>query len=151
MPGRILVGVDGSDGSARALRWALTEARAHGMVVDAVTVWESPNVFGEGFFTPEGEKELAGAARRRLERTIEEVVGEHPGTEVHPIVYRGDPGAVLCRWSEDADLLVVGSRGLGGFTGLLLGSVSAKCAHHGRCPVVVVPNVVSGEASVPRP
>lgn len=139
MPGRILVGVDGSEGSARALRWALDEAKARGMLVDAVTVWESPNVYGEGFYEPEGEREIADTAHRRLDRQLAEVVGDRHDVEVHPIVYRGDPAEVLCRWSEDAQLLVVGSRGLGGFSGLVLGSVSTKCAHHSRCPVVVVP------------
>lgn len=151
MAGRILVGVDGSEGSARALRWALGEAGAHGMMVDAVAVWESPNVYGEGFYSPEGERQVAEAAHQLLDRTIADVVGDHPGVEIHPIVYRGDPAEVLCQWSEDAQLLVVGSRGLGGFSGLLLGSVSAKCAHHSSCPVVVVPPAGSREAPGPRP
>lgn len=151
MAGRILVGVDGSEGSARALRWALAEARAHGMMVDAVTVWESPNVYGEGFYTPEGERQVAEAAHDLLDRTIAQVAGDRPDVEVHPIVYRGDPADVLCQWSADAQLLVVGSRGLGGFGGLLLGSVSAKCAHHSSCPVVVVPTAGPREASGPAP
>lgn len=151
MAGRILVGVDGSAGSVRALRWALDEAKARGMIVDAVTVWESPNVYGEGLYVPEGEQELAESARRQLDRIVAAVVADHPDVEVYPIVFRGDPAAVLCSWSEDAQLLVVGSRGLGGFTGLLLGSVSAKCAHHSSCPVVVVPGAAPGEASTPPP
>lgn len=145
MSDRILVGVDGSEGSARALDWALSEARAHGMIVDAVSVWESPNVYGEGFYTPEGERQQADAVRERLDRTIAQVVRDPANVEVHPIVYRGDPAEVLCRWSRAAKLLVVGSRGLGGFSSLLLGSVSSKCAHHSACPVVVVPQAPPGE------
>lgn len=148
MTSRILVGVDGSAGSRRALHWAVTEAKASGAIVDAVIVWESPYAFGEGLYTPVDEKRFADAARERLVQIIAEVAGQDPGVEVHPIVLRGDPAEVLCTWSDEASLLVLGSRGHGGFAGLLLGSVSAKCAQHSTCPVVIVPK---GKGEEPAP
>ena len=136
---RILVGVDGSAGSRRALLWAISEAKARDCIIDALAVWESPNAVGESLWTPPEEKRLADEALGRLSETIEEVAGADPGVEIHPVVLRGDPAQILCSWSNDAQLLVLGTRGHGGFVGLLLGSVSSKCAQHSSCPVVIVP------------
>jgi nucleotide-binding universal stress UspA family protein len=138
MAGRILVGVDGSIGSRTALRWAIEEATARGAVLDAVIVWESPYDFAKFYYSVD-HKEIAERARERLLETIAEVAGPHPAVEVRPVVLEGDPAQLLCAWSDDADLIVVGSRGRGDFAGMLLGSVSTKCAHHSRCPVVIVP------------
>jgi len=150
--GRILVGVDGSDGSHRALSWAIAEARVRGSLVQAVTVWRSPydpdemeNLWvelgpdrAERIETVENGR-LASRARARSEATLAEVAGEDPGIEIEPTILSGDPASTLCRLSASADLLVVGTRGHGGVAGLVLGSVSTECAHHSRCPVVIVP------------
>lgn len=140
MAARILVGVDGSEGSRRALQWAVEEAQARGALVDAVIVWQSPYDFSGGLYYIRGDEEkIAESARERLIETVAEVTGQNPTVEIHPVALEGDPAQTLLAWSEDADLLVVGSRGRGGFARLALGSVSAKCAHHSRCPVVIVP------------
>jgi len=139
--GRILVGVDGSEASRRALRWAIDEATARGATLDAILVWPSPNAYVDGLYVPVDEKKLIGDARERLAQTVAEVAGTDPQVDIHPVVLEGDPAQVLCTWSGEAELLVVGSRGHGDFAGLLLGSVSTKCTQHARCPVVVVPPV----------
>lgn len=142
MPGRILVGVDGSEGSLRALRWAVEEAAVRGAVVVAMAVWQSPYdyMIGDGgIYGPVDEKKLIEAAREALTKAIATVAAEHPDVRIEPLVVEGDPAEVLCERAQDADLLVVGSRGHGVFSGLLLGSVSSKCAHHCRRPVLIVP------------
>jgi nucleotide-binding universal stress UspA family protein len=136
--GRILVGVDGSDGSRRALAWAIEQAAARGAVVQPVIVWQRGFDYGSDRYWPADEK-TAETAGKRLGAMIAEVAGPDPAVTIDPLVLEGDPGRILCARSADVDLLVVGSRGLGGFAGLVLGSVSTKCAHHSRCPVVIVP------------
>ncbi len=113
--GDVVVGVDGSEASADALRWAVRYARMTGATVRAVTVWHYPASFGWAPTTAIPEMDLEGDARQALKETLEQVVG-----------------------AEDADLLVVGSRGHGAFAGMLLGSVSEHCVHHATCPVVVI-------------
>ena len=85
---------------------------------------------------------VSAEGQRRAERTLREAVervrSAHPSAEVETTVVEGPPARVLVDMSADADLLVVGSRGLGGFSGLLLGSVSQQCVHHAHCPVTVV-------------
>ena len=137
MAGRILVGVDGSIGSRAALRWAIEEATARGAVLDAVIVWESPYDFAKFHYSVD-HKEIAKRARERLLETIAEVAGPHPAVEVRPVVLEGDPAQLLCAWSDDADLIVVGSRGRGDFAGMLLGSVSEHCVTNAHCPVLVL-------------
>jgi len=144
MARRILVGVDGSTGSRSALGWAIEEAAARRALLDAIIVWQSPYDF-KGSYYPFDENKIAESARERLVETISEVAGPHPAVEVHPVVLEGDPAQLLCAWSGDADLLVVGSRGRSDFADMLLGSVSTKCAHHSRCPVVIVPKAAAVE------
>jgi nucleotide-binding universal stress UspA family protein len=143
--GRILVGVDGSAGSRRALRWAIDEADLRGATVIALTVWRGIEANDDmalelASFPSIGRRDRAMAemARERLEQAVSDTVGES-GVGIEPVVLEGDPAEALCRRSAEADLVVVGSRGHGTFTGLLLGSVSAKCAHHSPCPTVIVP------------
>lgn len=138
MAGRIVVGVDGSEGSSRALGWAVAEAAAREAVLQPVIVWQSPYDYGELRYAPVDEEQLAKGAAKRLEQALAEAAGEAPATATDPLVARGDPAQVLCARSAGADLLVVGSRGHGGFAGLMLGSVSTKCAHHSRCSLVIV-------------
>lgn len=136
---RIVVGVDGSEGSRRALAWAIGEAVARRARLEAVMVWSYP--YGSAMALSsviDGDK-LAEGTRHSLAKTVAEVAGPSPAVRIEPVVAEGDPAQVLCRLSGEADLLVLGSRGRGGFAGLLMGSVSTKCAHHGRCPVVIVP------------
>ena len=139
--GRILVGVDGSPPSVQAFEWAADEARRRAATLGIVHAWSAPTwVVAPGPLAPvpagpldyEAARQAAGEVVARL------VANAPPGVSVEPYVEPGTPAGVLLDRSEEADLLVVGSRGLGGFAGLLLGSVGQQCAHHAACPVVVV-------------
>ncbi len=135
-PGRVVVGVDGSPSSVAALRWAARVGGALGLEIDAVTSWEFPGSYGLAGAVNGWDPEVdAGAALARAVDTAFD--GEVPaGLRTH--VRRGRPAPVLLEASHHVEMLVVGSRGHGGFAGLLLGSVSTQCAEHARCPVVVV-------------
>lgn len=150
MAGRILVGVDGSPGSRRALAWALEEAAARGSVLEAVLVWRGPYDFPKDFYFPSDEEKPIAHARARLAEIVREVAAEHPEVEIESRVLEGDPAATLCRRAAQADALVVGSRGHGAIGALLLGSVSATCARHSPCPVVIVPAGRAAHAPVPQ-
>ena len=134
----VIVGVDGSPQSVFALAWACQRARTCGDLVRAVCAW-SLSASGEDWIVPPGEK---AAGRLRAERVLREAIEEvrrgQPAAEVEPLVVDGSAAQVLVDMSADADMLVVGSRGRGGFAGLLLGSVSQQCVHHARCPVTVI-------------
>jgi len=134
---RIVVGVDGSPSSIRALRWAAEQARRTGDRLVVVTTWEFPTTYG---WVPPYPPDFdpGGDARRLLESTVAEVLGEDPGVDVELVVEEGHAAPVLVQQAKGADLLVVGSRGHGGFTGMLLGSVSEHCVHHASCPVIVI-------------
>ena len=134
---RIVVGVDGSEESKQALRWAADESRCTGAEIDAVIAWEIPTGYGWGAVLP-ADYDPVLDARRALEDTIDEVLGRERDVVVHAIVEEGQPATVLLQLAKGARELVVGSRGHGGFAGLLLGSTSTQCMHHATCPVVVV-------------
>lgn len=139
----IVVGVDGSDGSRAALRFALAEARLRRARVRAVAAWHVPAlVYEGGFATPDTRvlDELADETGEMLARVVEEAADAASDVVVETIVREGQPATMLLDEAADADLLVIGSRGLGGFRGLLLGSVGQQCAHHASCPVVIVPH-----------
>jgi nucleotide-binding universal stress UspA family protein len=103
--------------------------------IDAVTVWDISAAMAEGWLDDwNPEKETAA----HLHTTLEEVLGSQPLVPVREIVRRGSAARELVQASQGAQLLVVGSRGHGGFTGLLLGSVSSACAEHAHCPVLVI-------------
>ena len=143
--GVVVVGVDGSAGSRRALRYALREAEIRGAALRAVAVWRGTEVDDDMVVEWASVPSLArldltaaAGAKDYLRQALSEVEGDYD-VEVEPLVLEGDPAEVLCRVAEAADMLVVGSRGHGGFAGLLLGSVSTKCAHHSPAPVVIVP------------
>ena len=144
MTRRIVVGVDGSEGSKRALEWAAREARLRAAPLEIVLVWlPSALIYaGSGWSVADNEmfEGLLESARERLERTCASVAPALDGLEVKRTVVEGTAARMLMDASVDADLLVVGTRGHGGFAGLLLGSVSAQCAHHSPCPVVIVPH-----------
>ncbi|MFC6238057.1 universal stress protein [Longivirga aurantiaca] len=139
--GHVIVGVDASPASKAALRWAADHAVARGLSLEAVAVWEIPATFG---WVGEEDLDPTEAARRGLESVVAEVVGTTPEVEI--TVARGHAALVLVEASERADLLVVGSRGMGGFAGLLLGSVSQHCVQHAHCPVVVVRGERGGQS-----
>jgi nucleotide-binding universal stress UspA family protein len=134
---RIVVGVDGSGGSIRALRWALREAQVTGGVVEAVSAWDIPVSYGFGPTVLDGEN-LEAAAAQTLATAVDDAAAAYPDVVVHQVVQRGHPAAVLIQQAEGAELLVLGSHGRGGFTGALLGSVSQHAVHHAACPVVVM-------------
>jgi nucleotide-binding universal stress UspA family protein len=136
----IVVGVDGSSGAAAALRFAAEEAELRGTTLRAVHAWTLPHVLAAGGLAPPPTpgliEELDAQARRVLDEALEAI--DDDGHPVERLVVQGSPALVLVAAAAGADLLVVGSRGHGGFAGLLLGSTSQQCALHARCPVVIV-------------
>lgn len=132
----IAVGVDGSAESRIALEWAVAEARLRKGQVRAVTAWEYPPVTAgmQGLIM---DPDIFEPAARRLQSEALNRV-DTEGVPVAVDVVQGPAAAMLLNASRDADLLVVGSRGYGGFKGLLLGSVSTQVVHHAACPVLVV-------------
>jgi nucleotide-binding universal stress UspA family protein len=137
----IVVGVDGSESARAALHFALDEARLRGAAVRVVGIWHIPvAAYGGAMVAPDPGlvQELEPQITRVLDRAIEEASDAAAGLDVETVVREGAPAGVLLEEAQDAELLVVGSRGLGGFRGLLLGSVSQQCAHHAPCPVVIV-------------
>jgi nucleotide-binding universal stress UspA family protein len=131
--GGIVVGVDGSPESKAALRWAARQARAAGGPLHAVLVGELSLAYG---VVDRPEPDWAAHAERTLSAAVDDALGEDAAS-VHREVLEGPPAEMLLRRATDADLLVIGSRGRGGFTGLLLGSVSQHAAAHAPCPLVV--------------
>jgi nucleotide-binding universal stress UspA family protein len=138
MAHRIVVGVDGSACSRLALHWAAREARIRGATLVVVTAWTFPPLIADVTMPPTLEAVLREQARQILDETLAELGEETRGLAMERLVVEGDPAHRLIELSNTADLLVVGSRGLGGFRELLLGSVSHRCAAHAACPVVVV-------------
>jgi nucleotide-binding universal stress UspA family protein len=136
--GRIVVGVDGSRHSLDALRWAAHFAVIFGARLDAVASWEYPQSFGWAAIAPEWDpgRDMA----KVLDDAVRAVFGDQPpaGLKLELQVQEGGAAKVLLSASEGADMLIVGSRGHGGFAGLLLGSVSANVAEHASCPVFIV-------------
>ncbi len=135
----VIVGIDGSPDSARALQWAAEYARRYETHVEGVITWEIPPVYG--YPVAVGEDEYAGIAeqsRQVLRKTVRDGLGDD--ANVVERVERGHPAAALVAASEGAQLLVLGTRGLGAFRGMLLGSVSQHCVVHSKCPVVVIPH-----------
>ncbi len=144
----IVVGVDGSEESKRALRWALEEAALRQATVRAVHAWTPPFVPGALGFVALPETDLDAVregAFGLLDAAVDEVVGSS-GAEVIRAAVQGAPAKTLLDAAREADLLVVGTRGHGGFAELLLGSVSQQCAHHATCPVVIIPHERRREA-----
>ncbi|QNE73380.1 universal stress protein [Streptomyces finlayi] len=134
---RIVVGVDGSASSKEALRWAARHAQLIGGVVDAVSAWDTPSM--SGWSGPATDPDFdVEAARTGLAEEIRSVFGDDRPVGVRELLVRGNPTEVLLSEAEGAELLVVGSRGRGGFARALLGSVSQQCAQHATCPVVIV-------------
>ncbi len=141
--GRIVVGVDGSDGSKAALAWALDEARLRTAELEVVCSYSLPSGwFGVGdsmgvvVATTITEDDVAGYAKETLTDALAAL--DDDGVEITKTTVAGHPAGSLLAVAEGADLLVVGSRGHGEFGSVLLGSVGMHCVHHAQCPVVVV-------------
>ena len=146
----IVVGVDNSDGAKAALAFAHEEARLRDATLRAVHAWQFGRIGYAGFEGPVpaigGDiDEVRAAAVAALDATVREVLADAADVKIEQRVVEGTAGAALVDESQQADLLVVGSRGHGGFARLLLGSVSQQCAHHAACPVVIVRSKASGE------
>lgn len=139
----IIVGVDGSEESEQALRWALEEARARGAGVIAVMVYSVPPSYYPYGVPGAASDSLLETIGRQAETELAELL-ERTGAEAEGLSVEAEvaehhqPARALTDRAGRDDLLVVGSRGRGGFTGLLLGSVSQQVVHHAPCPVVVV-------------
>jgi nucleotide-binding universal stress UspA family protein len=142
---KIVVGVDASAGAQRAVEWALEEAAVRGARVVLVHSVESPRLYyyPDGLMTFEMEEGLTRQALEEAGELLDEVLrkagGAPDGVRVETETAVGSPPGVLVQEGQDAELLVVGSRGRGGFRGLLLGSVSQQVVNHAPCPVVVIP------------
>jgi len=137
---KIVVGVDGSEPSKDALRWALEEARLRNAELVAVHAWQPVAAIPEpgpapGFDMVNVLPEVEEAAERLVNAVVDEVAGDD--RTVQRIAREGRTVEVLADAARDADLLVVGSRGVGGFRALLLGSVSQQLAHHAPCPLLI--------------
>lgn len=135
--GRIVVGVDGSEASKTALRWAANQARLTGARLVVVAAWEYPTSFGWAPAYP-ADWDPEADARTALTEVVDQVLGQQRPDGVELDVAEGHPAPILVEASQGAELLVVGSRGHGAFAGMVLGSVSEHCVAHARCPVVVV-------------
>ena len=138
----IVVGVDHSPDANAALVFAEDEARLRGATLRVVHAWQYGYIgytgFESGMPALGGDiKKMQAAAEAALQASVSQAMGKSD-VEIEQRVVQGAPAAVLVEESRDADLLVVGSRGHGGFTQLLLGSVSQQCAHLSECPVVIV-------------
>jgi len=150
---RIIVGVDGSECSKKALRWAIAQAQLTGATVEAVAAWQDPVMSGYSYgWAPmqfEGDS-FQAITEKTLAETVAETLAEiasPQGQAVQAVqavqvgtrVVQGHPAQVLMDAAAGAQMLVVGSRGHGTFAGILLGSVSQHCVQHAPCPVTVIP------------
>jgi nucleotide-binding universal stress UspA family protein len=134
---RIVVGIDGSEHAARALRRAVEEARMRGAQLDVVRAIPEPVTLSDPVLGPPIPRaELRDSGLELIEQALAEV--DLRDLEVERLVDIGNPSRVLCDAAKGADLLVVGSRGFGGFRGLLVGSVTHQVVAHAPCPILVM-------------
>jgi nucleotide-binding universal stress UspA family protein len=131
---RIVVGVDGSEHGNAAFRWALEEARLHQGEIIAIFAWQMPMIGVPGAFDRD---EIERFSTAFLDETVS-AIADHSSVPITRLVAQGDVSVSLIEVSRDADMLVLGSRGRGGFAGLKLGSVSQACVQWAQCPVVIV-------------
>jgi nucleotide-binding universal stress UspA family protein len=135
--GKIVVGVDGSRPSKEALRWAAEQARLSGDELHVVSAWDFAIPQSLALSVPDTSDPIENQ-REGLAHLVTDVLGEEPRVDVHLEVIESRPIPALINLAKTADLLVVGCRGHGAISGLLLGSVSLHCATHASCPVVIV-------------
>jgi nucleotide-binding universal stress UspA family protein len=143
--GTMVVGVDGSDPSRSAARWAAEEARLRGARLIAVHAWSyMPSLPVDSLdpmlVSPDFGDALGRDAKRFVDQEVERLRSEAPGVDIEARSEEGPAATVLVEVAKGADLLVLGTRGHGGFSGLLLGSVSQQVSHHSPCPLVLVPH-----------
>jgi nucleotide-binding universal stress UspA family protein len=143
----VVVGIDGSSSSQAALRFAAEEARLHGADLRVVSAWSMPVAVypAVNYISTVDIDTLSRYARDIAEKEIDDVLGQDNDVSVDLVVREGSAPAVLLEESRDAAMLVLGSRGHGGFVGLLLGSASQQCAAHARCPVTIVHEPASND------
>jgi nucleotide-binding universal stress UspA family protein len=141
----VVVGIDGSPGSVAALEHAVEEASLRKGGLRAVMAWSVPALAYDAEWTADAlaPQTFEDAANASLDDALGQV--DASGVEVTRVVRQGQPADVLVAEAKDADVLVVGSRGRGGFRGLLLGSVSMQCAQHAGCPVTIVPHGLAAD------
>ncbi len=138
---RIVVGIDGSESAKAALAWAVGQAELTGASIETVIAWHYPIAFGGTPLTPIGavmDTDFAGTAARVLAAAISDTTDPVGPVKISSTVREGSAAQILLEAADGAELLVVGSRGHGGFTEALLGSVSQHCVHHAPCPVVII-------------
>ena len=142
MPG-IIVGVDGSGHSRHALEWAIREATVRHVPLTVLTVKQAAAGYWGGPVIYPGDQDLAEKAREMAQEetdsTLEKIGLESGPSSITVRAVVGLAPEALLEAAADADMLVVGSRGAGGFKRLLMGSVSTQVTHHAACPVVVIP------------
>jgi nucleotide-binding universal stress UspA family protein len=139
---RIVVGIDGSPASKETLQWAVAEAKLRGAALRVVHAWAFPYVAAGPGLDPILDGQMIDDIRRNAEELVERELSElgdaAAGVDVERAVVEGAPASALIEAAKGCDLLVVGSRGHGGFAGMLLGSVSQQLSHHAPCPLVIV-------------
>jgi len=139
----IVVGIDGSHNASRALEWAMAEAATRKTPLTVITVNSVPASYWTGKPVPfAGDDEKVAEIRKAAEAKVEEIaasLGDSRPESVTVTALTGFPAETLIEASRDSDLVVVGTRGGGGFATLMVGSVSHQVVHHSHCPVVVVP------------
>jgi nucleotide-binding universal stress UspA family protein len=131
----VVVGVDGSEESKKALRWAARYAEQFAAPLRPLLAWQEPTSYGWPAYYD--DVDFAEQARVKLQEVVDEVLGD---SRVDLTIQHAHAAAALIEASHGAELLVVGQRGHGEFHDRLLGSVSQHCVHHAHCPVVVVRN-----------
>jgi nucleotide-binding universal stress UspA family protein len=143
-PGRILVAIDDSDSSVGALRWAVDEARRRGCSLEVVHIWHPPYLGGD-LFTPAAfdPAPFEREARRVLDETVEAVDTSGLVTPVERLLAEGGAASTIRDLAFGADLVVLGSRGMGSLKRFLAGSVTQQVIDHAPCPVVVAPGARS--------
>ncbi len=137
----IVVGIDGSDASIAAARWAAEQARLTGFRLEIVSAWQGPGSWGTSWGTAipiPTDYDPVADTQSMIDQAIASVAPEFPTVTIDSRAVEGHPAEVLVEASRHTELLVVSSRGHGEFTGMLLGSVSQHCAAHAHCPVVIV-------------
>lgn len=137
---KIVVGIDGSEGSNNALRWAISESKLRGTAIEVVHVWNFVPIVdpisGMAFVPTPDLQESAELLTKNTVQSVSELAGS---VTITTHTQQGNAAEVLIKHSQQADLLVVGRRGHGGFIGLLIGSTAEQVTRHASCPVVVVP------------
>ncbi|CAG4926026.1 universal stress protein [Acidithrix sp. C25] len=135
---RVVVGVDGSPSSKAALEFAAEEAKLRHAVLEIVHIWGLPTMAYGGYVSQLDDFEKDGV--KFLDEITTKAKESYPDITIESTIRQGPPAVALIERGNNADLVVVGSRGHGGFTGLMLGSVSQQLAHHANFPLVIVRN-----------